>query len=371
MHDWGYEVTHEIGEIPSDKSSNYYEDFLAARHKLQLHKDAMTIWKHGQGNKTLRPWEHLPSLLEEHEHIDAYLGSRAAEWIRQYEEERPFYLQLALVGPHPPFDAPARYRDIFRPEDMPPAIMALPSEPMSPQVRTMLRRRGFPNLTESQSQLMKSHYYAKIAFDDDVIGSFIKVLREKDLMDNTWIIYTSDHGEMLGDHRLVQKVVFYEGSLNIPLIIRPPGGTSAWVGNGLTDHYDLVDTILSVADAETFEKNHGSSLIPKIEGGKDSPDAHEGKEVTFSEVNLYSMARTKNYKMTINSVTREPVEFYDIENDTNELTNLVNESSLSKVRDEIQDTHFNKLLSGINDQQLKLAQAGGIPTSIHQTYPEY
>ena len=83
------------------------------------------------------------------------------------------------------------------------------------------------------------------------------------------------------------------------------------------------------------------------------------------------MARTKNYKMTINSVTREPVEFYDIENDPNELTNLVNESSLSKVLDEIQDMHFNQLLSGINDQQLRLAQAGGIPTSIHQTYPEY
>ena len=49
----------------------------------------------------------------------------------------------------------------------------------------------------------------------------------------------------------------------------------------------------------------------------------------------------------------------------------MNETSLSKVRDEMQDTHFNKLLSGINDQQLKLAQAGGIPTSIHQTYPEY
>ena len=108
-----------------------------------------------------------------------------------------------------------------------------------------------------------------------------------------------------------------------------------------------------------------------IEAGKGSPDAHEGKEVTFSEVNLYSMARTKNYKMTINSVTREPVEFYDIENDPNELTNLVNESSLSKVLDEIQDMHFNQLLSGINDQQLRLAQAGGIPTAIHQTYPEY
>ena len=75
--------------------------------------------------------------------------------------------------------------------------------------------------------------------------------------------------------------------------------------------------------------------------------------------------------MTINSVSRKPLELYDMENDPDELRNLVNEPSLSKVRDEIQDEYFNQLLSGMNDEQLKLAQAGGIPTAIHQNYPEY
>ena len=75
--------------------------------------------------------------------------------------------------------------------------------------------------------------------------------------------------------------------------------------------------------------------------------------------------------MTINSVSREPLELYDMENDPNELTNLVNRKSLSEVRDAIQDKYFNQLLSGINDEQLKLALAGGIPTAIHQNYPEY
>ena len=308
----------------------------------------MTIWKHGQGNKTLRPWEHLPSLLEEHEHIDAYIGSMAVEWIQKYDQERPFYLQLALVGPHPPFDAPARYRDYFPPEDMLPPIMALPSEPISPQVSTMLERRGLPNLTESQGRLMKSHYYAKIAFDDDVIGSFLKVLREKRLMDNTWIIYTSDHGEMLGDHRLVQKVVFYEGSLNIPLIIRPPGGTSAWIGNGLTDHYDVVHTILSAANAATFEEDHGSSLIPKIEAGESASDAQIGKEVVFSEVNLYSMARTKKYKMTINSVSRKPLELYDLENDPHEINNLAGDPKYLTTVENLKEV-MSKWQSSIGD----------------------
>lgn len=369
LRDWGYEVTHEIMGEPT--SGSYYDDFLAERKKLQLHENNMATWKLGQGNKTLRPWEHTPCQLEEHEHIDAYIGDKAIEWIQQYDEARPFYLQVALVGPHPPFDAPARYRDMFRPEDMLPAIMDPPAEPMSPHVRTMLERRGLTNLTESQSRLMTSHYYAKIAFDDDVIGGVLNTLTEKGLMDNTWIIYTSDHGEMLGDHRMVQKAVFYEGALNIPLIIRPPGGTSPWVANGLTDHYDIVDTMLTAANGAALEQDHGSSLIPKIEAGQDAPDAQQGKEVVFSEVRLYSMARTERYKMAIGSVTREPLELYDMENDPNELENLVNDPSLSELRDEMIDEHFGKLLNNINEAQLKVAEAGGIPTAIHQDYPAY
>jgi arylsulfatase A-like enzyme len=190
-------------------------------------------------------------------------------------------------------------------------------------------------------------------------------------MDNTWIIYSSDHGEMLGDHRMVQKVVFYEGALNIPLIIRPPGGTAPWVANGLTDHFDIVDTMLDAAAGARLENDHGVSLIPKIEAGKDSTNAQQGKDVTFSEVNLFSMARTEKYKMAIGSTTREPLELYDMENDPNELENLVNEPSLSHVRDEMQREHFDKLLNNINKAQLEVAEAGGIPTVIHQDYPAY
>ena len=80
-------------------------------------------------------------------------------------------------------------------------------------------------MTESQGRTLTSHYYAKVAFDDDAIGTVLQSLEEKGLLDNTWIVYTSDHGEMLGDHRFCQKTLFYEGALNIPLIARPPGGT--------------------------------------------------------------------------------------------------------------------------------------------------
>lgn len=371
LHNLGYEVAHEVHETPSSSSSCYYSDFLAGRKKQQVRDSSLALWKYGQGNKTLRPWEHLPWQLEEDEHIDAYIASKAIEWIQSYKDPRPFYLQVNLVGPHPPFDPPIRFRDMFRPEDMPSAIMDLPAEPMSPLVRTMLERRGVANMSESQSRLMKSHYYAKIAYDDEIIGQVIQSLIEQGLMDNTWIIYTSDHGEMLGDHRLVQKVVFYEGAQNIPLIIRPPGGTDPWVVNGLADHYDIVSTILDVANGAPLENDHGVSLAPKIQAGKDAANAQGGKEVSFSEVRHCSMARTDKYKMAIDSITREPLELYDMENDPDELENLVNEPSLTALREEMQRKYFDELLANMNMPQLEVSIAGGIPSAIHQDYPEY
>ena len=123
-------------------------------------------------------------------------------------------------------------------------------------------------MTESQRRARTSHYYANVVFDDRAIGLVLQALRERGLMDNTWIVYTSDHGEMLGDHRLCQKSVF-KGALNIPLIVRPPGGTEPWTARGLTDHLDISTTLLDVADATPLEANHGVSLLSKIEAGPD------------------------------------------------------------------------------------------------------
>ena len=372
LEEWGYEFSHELNEaIPSPRHRCYHSDFLAERGRLQIHEDMCRTWRMGQQMQSLRPWEHTPWLLEEDEHIDAYIADTASAWIRDYSDDRPFYLQVALIGPHPPFNAPARFRDMFEPGQMPLPIMEWPKGPVPPQVERMLSRRGLANMTESQARLMISHYYALIAFDDYIIGRLMDTLLQEGLMDNTWIIYTSDHGEMLGDHRLNQKVVFYEGAVNIPLIIRPPAGTESWVANGLTDHYDIVETMLDAADADRDGDRHGSSLIPKIQSGPDADDAQQGKEVVFSEVNLCSMARTEKYKMSIDSVTRKPLELYDMEEDPQELHNLVNETSLEAVRTGFLDEHFNRLLNKVNEAQLEVALSGGIPSSIHGEYPQY
>ena len=129
--------------------------------------------------------------------------------------------------------------------------------------------------------------------------------------------------------------------------------------------------MLDAAGAAHLELDRGFSLLPKIEAGPDSTDAQHGKGVVFSEVNLYSMARTERFKMTVDSLTRKPLELYDLENDPDELRNLVNEPRLLGVRDQFLAEYFSHLLANLNEPQLKVYQSGGIPTRLHQEYPEY
>jgi len=205
---------------------------------------------------------------------------------------------------------------------------------------------------------MRTNYYGKVTVVDQGIGLVLEALRERGLMTDTWIIYTSDHGEMLGDHRLKHKWVFYDGALHIPCIIRPPGGIRGRTCTGLTDHFDLVATMLDIAGAGLLEGSDGRSLVPQIEAKPDALEAKKGKKVIFSEVNGYCMVRDERYKMIIDCRTRQPVEMYNMVNDPHELNNVVNDPSLEKVRYGLTE-HLSRLLGNLDEARLRTFEEQG------------
>jgi len=351
LNDWGYEDTHEF-MTASIWSGCYYSDFLAAKGRLEGLKEYLRTL----GRARSHPWETPPCALPSDEHRDIYCASKAAEWIHSYQDDKPFYLQVCPSGPHPPFDSPSEYRDLFRPEEMPLAIMDPPAEPVSPQVKRWVAWSRLQNMSECQNRVMSTYYYAMVSHLDHGIGLVLESLEKRGLMDNTWVVYTSDHGELLGDHRINMKNVFYEGALSIPLIIRPPGGTHGWRADGLTDLFDVGATLLDAAGTKSFEDGHGSSLVPKIKAGPDAPNAQKGRNVVFSEVQLHSMARNEQYKMTIDSLTRQPLELYDMVNDPTELRNLINEPSLEDLRQEFLSEYFSQLLANLDKAKVKTYQ---------------
>ncbi len=340
LRDWGYQDIHELRDVvPSKRCSCYYADFLAERGRLGVYQDYTRLWWTG-AFRGAQPWEDPPSPLPTEEHIDIYCASRAASWIRDDPGDRPFYLQVCFTGPHTPFDAPPDFRALYKPEDVPLPILAAPEEPVSPQVAQMLKSARLDSMTEIHARMMVSHYYAKVTLIDHGVGMVLDALADKGILDDTWVIYTSDHGEMLGDHRLKQKKVFYEGAARVPLIVRPPGGGPGRRTKQLADHVDICASLTEAAGAEPIGESRGRPFA----AGTDVVDDDFGKRYVFSEVeSYYSMARDDRYKMTVDSATRRPVELYDMFEDPVELTNLVDEPGHRIVRDRFLEEAFPEL----------------------------
>jgi choline-sulfatase len=360
MHDYGYTYSMEVtGPVESASTDSPYTDYLREKGLLDTYREYLRTYLRGQKQGVSLPWELPPCLLPTEDHLDMYIARQASEWILTYRDDRPFYLQVCFGGPHDPWDSPAEYRRMYNADEMPLSITDQATGPVSPQVEMLLKYAPakLDTMSEAQNRVMKTYYYGKVSLIDDCIGRVIDALKEKGMMENTWIVFSSDHGEMLGDHGLIAKKVFYEGALNIPLIIRPPGGIKGWQSNGLTDHLDIGATLLDVTGAVPYKESDGRSLVPLISGGPEAPNAQVHKEAVLSEMGLppmaYSMVRTDRYKMSVNTMTRQPLDLYDMEEDPKELHNLVDNPSLKVVRDELLSGHLNRLLSRMNSSGLK------------------
>jgi len=354
MEDWGFTDPHEInGLIVSIFGDSHYTDFLEKRELLDVHRrymvDYCIPWLSGQN----KPWEDPPSALPTDAMMDSYIADTSADFIRNYDGEDPFYLQVLLMGPHDPFDAPEEFRTLYDGVDFPDAIMESPGEPVPDYTRRSQRLSApLVGMTKEEMQLLRRLYYAKVSQIDDCIGKVIKALEEKGMMENTWIIYNSDHGENLADHFLTQKMVFYESALKIPLIVRPPGGISGWKSAALCDHLDVAASLIEMASGNPLEKSDGRSLVPQILAGKDSPQSDQGKEVIFSEVHKFSMVFDGRYKLAVEAESQKPVELFDLQEDPKELINFVNHPEYEAVQQRLLDTHLSQLRQKLDVEAL-------------------
>jgi len=364
LKDWGYEDIHELaGFMASAVLDNPYTDELAAKGLLDIHRDYIKKMYAGMRSGEILPWEEPPSPLPVEDNLDYYCGRKAVEWINHYQGDKPFYLQVLFPGPHNPFDAPTPYRDKYDPETIPAGILDAPREPLSGLVTRSWEKSRLEHMTPDQKRLMSACYYGKITLIDERIGAIVKALEQQGLLENTWIIYTSDHGEMLGDHRLVHKVVFYDGAALVPCIIRPPGGAPGWTSSGLTDLLDIAATILDIAGAEPLRDSENRSLGPQVLGGPEGPAAQTGKDAVFSEVIGYSTIITDRYKMAVETKSGRVEELYDLKNDPAELNNLAHDPAMKKLRQELLASLTDRLLIHLDTDKYQLFEEQGRITS--------
>ena len=182
------------------------------------------------------------SVLPTEDFQDSYIGRRAAQWISTIPDDFPWHLFVSFVGPHDPFDPPTEYAELFHNSVMPPAIKS-----RSDGVPRWIKGRQ-KACDEAELAHIRRQYCALIKLIDDQVGLLLDALKRRDMLDNTVIIFTSDHGEMLGDHGLFQKQVPYEPSIHIPLIVAGPGIAQGKESDALVDMYDLNPTICALAN---------------------------------------------------------------------------------------------------------------------------
>jgi hypothetical protein len=266
----------------------------------------------------------------------------ANETINFISEKRatPWLLNLNWFAPHPPFAAPAEYLKRMNVAEMPLPLFG------KDDVRTQceLAKADYQTTKpqapgEYPARHMIAAYYAEIELIDDQLSRILKSLEATGQRDNTIIIFTTDHGELLGDHGLSHKGCrFYEGAVRVPLLISWPGRFKAGLrSNALVELTDIVPTLLDVIGQQVPRDLPGKSLLPMLEG-KASPDHHRAyvRSEYYDALQLpnathATMYRDDRWKLVVYHGL-DAGELYDLREDPHEFRNLWNDAPSQAVK---------------------------------------
>ena len=185
-------------------------------------------------------------------HPTQWIGDRCVDFIRECNpDEQPVFLVASFIHPHPPFAPPAPWNKMYRNMKSAPYI---PDDPDS--YEDMLRNRYTTDalgISPRQLELLRQHYYACVSFVDYQIGRIIDELKSKNMYDDTVIVFTSDHGDLMGDYGTMGKRTMLDGAANIPFLLRVPGHEHE-IRHDPASLVDLAPTLLSLADID-YDKN--------------------------------------------------------------------------------------------------------------------
>lgn len=257
-------------------------------------------------------WYAADSVLPAADCEDSYIGRRSCQWLRDVaDEESPWHLFVSFVGPHDPWDPPTEFADHFRGAAMPSALGDSMESKPAWQRQKAKRMAG---ATAEEVATVRRPYTASLEMIDDQIGQILHTLEERGLTDNTYVLYCSDHGEMLGDHGLYQKSVHYEQALRVPLIVTGPAITPG-MSDALVELSDVNPTLQELAGVAPRPDLDARSLVRLF---LDPAAAH--RDDTISQLDNCRSLRNREYKYVYNQ--NDLPELYDLRDDPNELVNL-------------------------------------------------
>ena len=259
------------------------------------------------------------------------------DYVRR-DQDRPFCLTVSMTHPHDPYAIPQEYWDRYTNEEIDLPKIRIPKDEQDPHSARLQEVYAYfdQELTDQQVRNARRAYYGAISYVDDKIGLLLKALKETGLDDNTIIVFSGDHGDMLGERNLWYKMSFFEGSARVPMIVHAPKHFSAKRIKESVSTMDLLPTFLEMAtnksDYQYAMPIQGKSLMPHITGKTEGHDEVIGEYFGEGAIAPIFMIRRAQYKYIYCHI--DPEQLFDLSNDPDELNNLAEHPDYKDIIDE-------------------------------------
>jgi arylsulfatase A-like enzyme len=248
-----------------------YMHFLEQRG---LRDDHIADFMKRRGNKPAV----FPTPLPKEAYCDNWLAQNGLDLIRGAPDGRPWFLQVNFTGPHDPWDVTRQMKTLYRGVEFPPA-------------------NDGRTLTADQHNAVRQNYAAMVENIDRWLGLYIRDLKDRGELENTLIVFSSDHGEMLGDHGMWGKNRPHQPSVGVPLVIAGPGIRQGHVHRGPATTLDLTATFLEAAGLDVPEDMDSRSLMPLLRG-----DADGHRDHVFSGMGKWRLVYDGRHKLVRGSL---------------------------------------------------------------------
>lgn len=312
--------------------THWFEDYIEATSKEVA--DTYALYRNPlERYQVVYNPENRGIALEEGEMYDALVVARSIEFM-EANQKRPWFLWAGLEKPHPDWYAPEEYHRLYDPAEMVVPETAFEERRDMPEAWYVSTRQSWAFAPEELPRCIAA-YYANVTYLDAKVGELLAALDRLELAENTIVVYSTDHGEMLFDHGMVQKQNFFEGSAHIPLIVRHPQTVPAGeTRTGLVSLLDLFPTWCEQTGVEAPHGLEGESLVSDLAGETSAPERavlSEYYDWGFAE----RMIRQGPWKYIYSD--GQPGQLYNLETDPLEQDNRCGTADCASVQAQLHD----------------------------------
>ena len=313
-------------------------------------------WMDRQGETALRPMRHgtgqnvmYPTMatVPEALTLTSWIAEQCVEYITQRRDPTvPFFLWASFTKPHPPLDPPEPYYSMYDPDQVPGPVHGDWSreDKAPPAFRYGQVRSGYDLVPESVYRAAKAAYFGLVTQVDHVIGRIFAALQDQGLYDDTLVLFTSDHGDYLGDHGAASKIFFHDVSARVPMILRLPKSPEPDVaGNLVSDvvtHSDILETFATAAGTTAPKGTDGQDLAALARGETDEP-----RPYIVGTTGIFMARKGVPPFLGITDGQHKYIwypeggaeQFFDLEDDPLELTDLSDNETYAQTKKSLRD----------------------------------